>query len=108
MLQTPYKGKLIDLRTEPSEIAELSAYAATLPSVRLSPRELCDLEMLATGAFSPLRTFMGADDHHSVLKTMRLRDGTLFPIPITLTVRELSGINLNGDISLRGPKNDLL
>jgi len=64
--------------------------------------------MIATGAFSPLRTFMCAADYKSVLETMRLSDGTLFPIPVTLTLNELPGIRLNSDIALRGPKNDLL
>jgi sulfate adenylyltransferase len=48
-------------------------------------RNLCDLELIATGGFSPLTTFMGKADYERVLKEMRLADGTLFPLPITLT-----------------------
>ena len=108
MLNTPYKNELVDLRVNPSDAAEIFAYGGTLPSVQLTQRELCDLEMLATGAFSPLRTFMCAADYQSVLETMRLSDGTLFPIPITLTVDDLSHIKLDRDIAIRGPHNDLL
>ena len=70
MISTPYKDNLVDLRTHPSEAAQLFSYGGTLPSVRISQRELCDLEMIATGAFSPLRTFMCAADYKSVLETM--------------------------------------
>ena len=52
----------------------------------ISLRSQYDLEMLAVGAFSPLDRFMGADDYRSVLGEMRLRDGTLFPIPLALPV----------------------
>src|SRR5436190_8903982 len=103
-----YNPTLVDLETDPTETAELLSYAGSIPSAQLSQRELCDLEMLATGAFSPLRTFMSAADYKSVLETMRLADGTLYPIPITLSVSDASRIKLDSDIALRGPKNDLL
>ena len=105
---TQYNPTLVDLETDPTQTAELLSYAGSIPSAQLSQRELCDLEMLATGAFSPLRTFMSAADYKSVLETMRLADGTLFPIPITLSVSDASRIKLDSDIALRGPKNDLL
>ena len=108
MTGAQYNPRLVDLRTDPTETAELLSYAGSIPSVQLSQRELCDLEMLASGAFSPLWTFMSAADYKSVLETMRLCDGTLFPIPITLSAGDLAGIKLDCDIALRGPKNDLL
>ena len=108
MLCAPYRNELIDLQVEPSEAAELISLCLSLPSVRITRRELCDLEMLAVGAFSPLRTFMGADDYKSVVETMRLADGTLFPIPINLTVDDIADIELGSDIALRSPNNDLL
>ena len=58
--------------------------AAALKSVTLSPREQCDLEMIAIGAFSPLTGFMGREDFDSVCKNMRLANGTVWPIPVTL------------------------
>ena len=66
----PSKHELTELRTDPTEIAELFAYGNSLASIRVSQRELCDLEMLATGAFSPLKTFMCAEDYRSVVTTM--------------------------------------
>lgn len=100
--------KFVDLGGGPRGSVELRAYANSLCSVQLSKRELCDFEMIATGAFSPLRTFMNSADYNSVLDTMRLQNGTLFPIPITLTVADLTGIQLNKDIALRGPRNEVL
>jgi sulfate adenylyltransferase len=81
--------------------------AAGLPSIQLSPRALCDFELLATGAFSPVAGFLGRDDYRSVLDTMRLRNGMLFPIPVTLPVEE--GQTLLGKrIALRSLNNNLL
>ena len=82
----PYGGELVDLLAAGEERESILRRAALLPRIQLTQRNLCDLELLATGAFSPLRKFMGRDDYLSVLETMRLVDGTLFPIPITLPV----------------------
>ncbi len=84
----------------------LAKHAATLPSIQVSERTKCDLELLATGAFTPLDRFMGQRDYQSVLDSMRLADGTLFPIPITLPVEQAP--DLHHDIALRGPDNALL
>ena len=56
-------------------------------SITLDERGLCDLELLATGAFSPLKTFMSEADYDRVVKAQRLADGTLWPLPVTLPVR---------------------
>lgn len=85
-LNPPYGGELVNLLKTGKERAELLKLAAELPDVRISPRALHDLELLAVGAFSPLDRFMGEADYRVVLDDMRLADGTLFPIPITLTV----------------------
>ncbi|MFU8772743.1 MAG: hypothetical protein ACNA8H_10025 [Anaerolineales bacterium] len=81
-LITPYGNKLVNLIVEGEEREELIAKSRNLPSVQISPRSLCDLELLASGAFSPLDRFMGKADYERVLTEMRLRDGTLFPIPV--------------------------
>ena len=104
----PYGGKLVDLVADGEERQELLRRATHLPSVQLSPRSLCDLELLATGAFSPLDRFMGAEDYESVCETMRLAGGTLFPIPITLPVDRSSGVQVGREVVLRSPKNDLI
>jgi len=106
MLIAPYGGPLIDL-VEPRD-SDLARYAATLPSLQISERSRCDLELLATGAFSPLDRFMGQRDFQSVLDTMRLADGTLFPIPVTLPVPAGANVEVHHDVALRGPDNALL
>ena len=107
-LISPYGGKLVYLMVPASELAEAKAYASTLPSIQISPRAVCDLEMLATGAFSPLDRFMGEADFRRVLTEMRLANGALMPIPITLPVRAEDGLKVGQDIALRDNMNDLL
>ncbi|MBE7530604.1 MAG: bifunctional sulfate adenylyltransferase/adenylylsulfate kinase [Chloroflexi bacterium] len=91
-----------------ASIAGLSHYANRLPSVRLSDRSVCDLELLATGAFSPLDQFMSQADYQSVLDTMRLANGYVFPIPITLPIDDEVDVEVGEEIALRDPQNDLL
>ncbi|MDQ3220321.1 MAG: bifunctional sulfate adenylyltransferase/adenylylsulfate kinase [Acidobacteriota bacterium] len=107
-LVSPYKGKLVDLVAAPEERAGLFSYAAGLHSIQLTQRETCDLEMLSTGGFSPLRTFLSEMNYNSVLDEMRLADGTVFPIPITLSSDDFINLKIGCDVALRDPKNDLL
>lgn len=109
VLTAPYGGTLTDLVAAAGpERAELVKRARELPSLQLSPRTLCDLELLATGAFSPLTRFMGKADYLRVLNEMRLADGTLFPIPITFPVSQGSAVAVGREIALRSPTNDLI
>ena len=78
-LISPYGGKLVDLVVTGEEREELVAKSTRLPNVQISARALCDLELLATGAFSPLDRFMRKVDYERVLTEMRLSDGTLSP-----------------------------
>ncbi len=107
-LISPYGGTLVDLMVPDESRAGLSHYANRLPSVRLSDRSVCDLELLATGAFSPLEQFMGQADYQSVLDTMRLANGYVFPIPITLPIDDDVDVEVGEEIALRDPQNDLL
>ena len=107
-LISPYGGALVDLLAAGDEAEELSAHASTLESVQLSERALCDLELLATGGFSPLDRFMGEADHRSVLDDMRLTSGHLFPIPVTLPVEPSPAIGLGREIALRDSTNEVL
>jgi sulfate adenylyltransferase len=100
----PYGGRLVDLLVPEEAAPELRAYATSLPSLQLSERAACDLELLATGGFSPLDRFMGRADFERVVGEMRLADGRLFPIPITLPVDQ----PLDGDVALRTARNELL
>jgi sulfate adenylyltransferase len=105
----PYGGKLVDLLVKPEEVEVLKAHATHLPSLQISERSLCDLELLATGAFSPLDRFMGKEDYQRVLDEMRLTSGHIFSIPITLPVEPgTPGIELDKEIALRNSKNELL
>ena len=108
ILISPYGGKLVDLMVLPEALDDLRAYANCLPSLQLSERSCCDLELLATGAFSPLDRFMGEEDHQRVLDEMRLCSGQIFPIPVTLPVEPGPAIHLDRDVALRNAKNDLL
>ncbi len=104
----PYGGELVNLLVSAAEAAELSHDANRLPSVRLSDRSVCDLELLAVGAFSPLDRFMGQADHQSVLDTMRLTNGCVFPMPITLPIDDDVQVEVGQEVALRDPQNDLL
>jgi sulfate adenylyltransferase len=108
LLVPPYGGKLVNLLVCEEERDELALKAMKLPSIQLSPRSLCDLELLAVGALSPLDGFMSKDDYISVLTEMRLADKTIFPIPITLPVSRVEKIGVGKEIALRSPNNELL
>jgi len=83
---TPYGGKLVNLVVSEDEKRDLKERSIYLKSIQLSNRFVCDLEMLATGALSSLDKFMGKNDYESVIETMRLKNGLVFPIPVYLPV----------------------
>ena len=107
-LITPFGGELVDLVVSDEAAEELRDEAGRLPSIQISDRAVCDLELLATGGFSPLDRFMSRDDLSSVVENMRTADGTLFPIPITLPIDSDAGVSLDSRIALRDSNNDLL
>lgn len=107
-LITPYGGKLVDLIAAGDEHQNLTELALRLPSIQISARSVCDLELLAIGAFSPLDRFMGKADYERVLTEMRLSDGTLFPIPVTLKVDEQALPKWGEQIALADDRNNLL
>jgi len=104
----PYGGKLVNLVVEGKERDELIERAAHLPSIKITMRNLCDLELIATGGFSPLTTFMGKADYERVLKEMHLADGTLFPLPITLTADPKELPTVGEELALRNANFDLI
>lgn len=108
MLITPYGDKLINLIVDGAEVDELREEAERFPSIQLSERSVCDLELLSTGAFSPLDRFMDSENYGHVLEEMRLSRGEIFPIPITLPVEPDAPIKLDSKITLRNSKNELL
>ena len=104
----PYGGELIDLLVSAEEREELRTRAASLLRLQLSPRAVCDLELLANGAFSPLGGFMGRADYERVLGEMRLVSGALFPLPVTLPVRRDTKLALDAEVALADQHNNLL
>ena len=104
----PYSGKLVNLVVDENERAELLERSNQLPSVRISMRSLCDLELLAVGAFSPLDRFMSEADYERVLTEMRLQDGTLFPIPVTLPLDEEALPKYGEAITLSDSRNNTI
>lgn len=107
-LISPYGGELINLMIAKEEVEERKSYANRLPSIQLSQRSVCDLELLAVGAFSPLDRFMSQADYQRVLEEMRLQNGYLFPIPVTLPVDNDEKISLDQEIALRDEQNEIL
>jgi len=87
-LVQPHGGSLIDLYQQGRELSAAKENAKANISWDLSPRQLCDIELLLSGGFSPLTGFMDKTTYDSVLASMRLPDGLLWPMPITLDVHE--------------------
>ena len=96
-------GKLRNLVLDADASAALKNEAKSLPSWTLNDRQICDLEMILNGGFSPLTGFLNESDYNSVLENMRLQDGTIWPIPITLDVTEefAEEINKSDEIALK-------
>ncbi len=107
-LITPYGGKLVNLVVDGEQRQELLERSSRLPSVQISQRALCDLELLATGAFSPLDRFMRKADYERVLTEMRLTNGVLFPIPVTLPVDESALPSWGEQITLSDARNNTI
>ena len=89
---------------------ELKAQANNYPSLQLSDRHLCDLELIMNGGFAPLSGFMSRGDYRSVINNLRLKDGSLWPIPITLDVDDkfIKKISNSPKIALRNKEGFVL
>jgi sulfate adenylyltransferase len=101
---------LVDLLANPERAAEIQSHSRDWKSWDLSPRQLCDLELLITGGFSPLCGFMKQADYDGVCRNLRLADGTLWPIPIVLDVKEefAKSVTIGDTIALRDPEGVML
>jgi sulfate adenylyltransferase len=109
-LNPPHGGELVNLYVDDARALELKTAAKDWPSWDLTPRQVCDLELLLDGGFSPLRGFMTQRDHQRVCADMRLADGTLWPIPITLDVdaETAAALPVGSTIALRDPEGVML
>lgn len=85
-LNPPHGGTLVNLMADSKRREELRLASQGWLSWDLTPRQLCDLELLMCGAFSPLRGFMGRADYESVCSSMRLSSGLIWPMPVVLDV----------------------
>ena len=103
-------SELVNLVVDEDRAIELKSLSRDWPSLDLTPRQICDLELLANGGFSPLRGFLCRADYESVCKEMRLADGTLWSIPIMLDVSQEVARNLDSDskLALRDAEGTML
>lgn len=102
----PYGGELVDLMVSDDEKQQIKDEIHAYKSFDLSHRQLCDIELLLNGGFSPLRSFLGELDYKSVVESMRLADGTVWPMPITLDVSSefASTLAAGEPVALRDPE----
>jgi sulfate adenylyltransferase len=110
-LIAPHGGELVQLQVSADRAAELKAHSKEWPSWDLTARQLCDLELIMSGGFSPLRGFLNRADYEGVCHNMRLANGTLWPMPITLDVTEEFAKKLapgSSHIALRDPEGVML
>ena len=107
-LNSPYGGTLVNLLVDDARATELKAGAKNFTSLTLDERGLCDLELLAVGGFSPLKGFLGKADYERVVSEMRLVDGTLWPLPVTLPVKPGDGVAEGKTLALRDVYGNLL
>jgi sulfate adenylyltransferase len=107
---SPYGGALMNHMVNAAAAEELKVQSRDWPSWDLTPRQLCDLELLLNGGFSPLRGFLGPADYDRVCREMRLADGTLWPIPVVLDVSEAFAgkIQAGTKVALRDPEGVML
>lgn len=103
-------GELKNLIVNAQRAAVLKELSFSLPDLTLSDHHLCDLELMATGAFSPLEGFMVRAEYESVIDRMRLQDDTLWPIPVCLDVSKNKAVTLEAgqSVALRDPEGFLL
>jgi sulfate adenylyltransferase len=110
-LIAPHGGELVNLVVDPDKSQELKSQSREWPSWDLTARQLCDLELLMSGGFSPLRGFMNRADYEGVCQNMKLASGLIWPMPITLDVTEDFAKKLtagSSKIALRDPEGVML
>ncbi len=109
-LKKPHGGELKSLYIGSAQIEAEKVRAKELKSWDLTPRQLCDIELILNGGFSPLEGFLSRKDYDSVLETMRLSSGVLWPIPVTLDVSQAfaDGVGEGDVITLRDREGVLI
>ena len=99
----PYKGELVNLLLDESDVERTKIESESFPGITLTQRQQCDLELLITGALSPLTGFMNQKDYDSVIQNTSLSDGTVWPIPyyLDLSEEQAESINIGDTVALR-------
>ena len=110
LLPSPHGGELVNLIASRERASALQLESCEWPSWDLSPRQICDLELLLNGGFSPLRGFLSRADYESICDRMRLADGRIWPMPIILDVTDefARTIGPGASIALRDPEGVML
>jgi sulfate adenylyltransferase len=100
---TPHGGTLIDRVLSGPARADALAAAKAAPRITLDAVATADVELIASGGYSPLTGFFGAADYRRVVREMRLANGTLWPIPITLAAseKEAAGLREGDPVALQ-------
>ena len=83
----PHGGTLCELLIHGKSLEDFKKDSIHLQSITLNDRQLCDIEMLLNGSFSPLKGFLSEEDYISVINDLHLKDGIIWPIPITLDIK---------------------
>lgn len=96
----PHGGELCNLYVSEERKKELKSLLINYESWTLTDRQVCDLELILNGGFSPLKGFLNKKDYDSVVKNMRLADETLWPMPITLDITKEISDKLSQDAKL--------
>src|SRR5689334_15363279 len=109
-LAAPHGGELVDRWAHGAEKEKLVEKAKSLPSVTLDERAAADVENIAVGAFSPLKGFMTSKDYLRVVREMRLENGLVWSVPITLAVSQAAAesIRVGGELALKMPDGRLV
>ena len=106
----PHGGKLKELYLSADDATKEKKNALEYPSWDMTPRQICDIELILNGAFSPLEGFLGREDYDRVVDEMRLTDGLLWPVPVNLEVSEdfAAGLSEGDNIALRDQEGVLV
>jgi sulfate adenylyltransferase len=108
-LVAPHGGRLAEGLVDDRRREQLRRESRAWPSWTLTTRQICDLELLLNGGFSPLEGFLGRADYERVCRDMRLADGTLWPIPVVLDLpRDFAASLSSGPLALRDEEGLML
>ncbi|AOZ93390.1 sulfate adenylyltransferase [Paenibacillus crassostreae] len=106
----PHGGSLVQRVLGGNEREALLQAAESFQKIAINTWTISDLDLIGVGAFSPLTGFLNEDDYRSVIKSMKLVDGTVWTIPITLSIdpQQASELNINEQVALVGETDGIV